>query len=113
MEKNNRTPGLGQSANRIPQQDCQFIPLRGALWIQPGCGRLYLRQYLAVFIAQGMSTPRFAALTPQKHQAFIHHDAGNPGGKLGLAPKPPAKDKRSRLKAAVDVFLAAYGCENE
>jgi TetR/AcrR family transcriptional regulator, mexJK operon transcriptional repressor len=28
---------------------------------------------------------------------------------LGVAPNPPAKDRKRRVKAAVDVFLAAYG----
>ncbi|HVJ06988.1 MAG TPA: TetR/AcrR family transcriptional regulator [Acidisarcina sp.] len=30
---------------------------------------------------------------------------------LGVAPNPSQRDKKSRVKAAVDVFLAAYGCE--
>lgn len=32
---------------------------------------------------------------------------------LRLAPNPPAKDRKRRVKAAVDVFLAAYGSDPE
>ncbi len=99
---------------RLVYMESGRFPQLGKLLYDQGAGRglVLMEQYIRQ--QRGMGRLRVADTAIAAEQ-FLDMISGRllMRAALGLAPKPPAKDKRSRVKAAVDVFLAAYGCENE